>query len=81
MTDIVERLRSCLRFDEPNESESELEHCAREAADEITRLREENERLADELDATCRAKTKADRHLLVLALELASLKSERGSAA
>jgi predicted RNase H-like nuclease (RuvC/YqgF family) len=43
MTDIVERLKACLRFDTPSETESELEQCAREAADEIGRLRAELE--------------------------------------
>lgn len=43
MNDIVERLRACLRFDEPKGSncESEIELAAREAADEIERLRAE----------------------------------------
>jgi hypothetical protein len=38
--DIVERLRACLRFDQPEATESELERTARDAANEVERLRE-----------------------------------------
>lgn len=38
MTTLVKRLRSCLRFDAPEPTESELEKNAREAADRIEEL-------------------------------------------
>jgi hypothetical protein len=51
VTDIVERLRACLSYDEPNWLESEIEAAARVAANEIEGLRDLIREAIDELPA------------------------------
>ena len=65
MTDIVERLRACLRFDEPKWSncESEIELAAREAADKLASLRALSLAMAEDEGLWFQAQTAPEAYL------------------